>query len=465
MSTVTTSTVSRKRRHSEAELIVRLSTPLPSDVDDASVAGPSTGPRIIVNGVLTSGAIRKYKCLYEGCKKAYTKPSRLAEHERSHTGERPFVCSVCNKSYSRETHLQAHTRSHLPESERPFVCLKGGCEKRFWTSQHLRAHEEWHRGEKPFQCTHEGCQEAFTKHHQLRAHVCSAHSPPGTKPYICTREGCDKSFATNQKLRTHLKVHDDKRYTCVHPSCQPSVFYPTWTALQAHIRTAHPPTCPYSQCGGRTFTQQKGLRAHMKLHASEEEFKLKMPVGEGDEGREIKRRRGGEWGREWVCGVDGCGRDFKSKKALGVHVNVTHFGKRDHICPTEGCGARFGYKHLLQRHTARRHQRGESSDAPSNDEEPQPSESEEETMPDGGIDFLTGKAYADGAKEVSTRKLRCPFPDAPFLQTGTGQRCEYAFSRAYDLRRHLRAIHAVEAVKEDVDVWVAAERKSGRGGL
>jgi general transcription factor IIIA len=30
---------------------------------------------------------RPYACTYSGCNKAYSKPSRLKEHERSHTGE------------------------------------------------------------------------------------------------------------------------------------------------------------------------------------------------------------------------------------------------------------------------------------------------------------------------------------------------------------------------------------------
>ena len=30
---------------------------------------------------------KKYKCVYPGCDKSYTKPSRLAEHERAHSGE------------------------------------------------------------------------------------------------------------------------------------------------------------------------------------------------------------------------------------------------------------------------------------------------------------------------------------------------------------------------------------------
>jgi len=122
---------------------------------------------IIVNGTLVPPIKKRYKCTHNGCDKAYSKPSRLEEHERSHTGQvivflskvnftlnqslqRPFVCIKCNKSYLRETHLHAHARSHLPESERPLVCLEDSCGKRFWTSQHLRVHVNWHKGAKPF---------------------------------------------------------------------------------------------------------------------------------------------------------------------------------------------------------------------------------------------------------------------------------------------------------------------------
>ena len=141
--------------------------------------------------------------------------------------KRPFVCTTCNKSYLRETHLQAHARSHLPNSDRPFVCGKSDCNKRFWTAQHLKAHlEVIHHGEKPFkvgplhflprysypcgltQCSHERCTAAFPKHHQLRAHIASEHAPSGTKPYQCDHGDCTKSFSTNQKLHAHLKVHE-----------------------------------------------------------------------------------------------------------------------------------------------------------------------------------------------------------------------------------------------------------------
>ena len=45
---------------------------------------------IIVNGSLVPNTKKCYRCSYKSCEKAYTKPSRLEEHERSHTGHVSF---------------------------------------------------------------------------------------------------------------------------------------------------------------------------------------------------------------------------------------------------------------------------------------------------------------------------------------------------------------------------------------
>jgi general transcription factor IIIA len=36
--------------------------------------------------------------------------------------------------------------------------------------------------------------------------------------------------------------------------------------------------------------------------------------------------------------------------------------------------------------------------------------------------------------------------------------CDYVFGRAYDLRRHLRAVHSIDLDKEVVDDWARKER-------
>ena len=161
----------RKQVRDSAPLILHLASspePIHTQSDSDFELETEKGlPPIIVNGELVLNTKRKYKCTYEGCTKAYTKPSRLEEHERSHTGDvspslsiiptnhpphqqRPFTCPTCPKSYLRETHLQAHARSHLPESARPLECPEPDCTKRFWTTQHLRVHESMHKGAKPY---------------------------------------------------------------------------------------------------------------------------------------------------------------------------------------------------------------------------------------------------------------------------------------------------------------------------
>lgn len=59
-----------------------------------SIAGPSKASALSVGeepSVKARNSQKVYKCTYEGCQKAYTKPSKLEEHQRSHRGE---VCSL-----------------------------------------------------------------------------------------------------------------------------------------------------------------------------------------------------------------------------------------------------------------------------------------------------------------------------------------------------------------------------------
>ena len=157
----------------------------------------------------------------------------------------------------------------------------------------------------------------FYEHRHLRTHISTVRSSAGTKLRRCEHPGCRKRLATNQKLRDRHKTRDEKRYTYSHPSCLwPSTpqFFSTWTKLQAHMRTAHPPTCPYPECNGKSFSQQKGLKEHLKIHEGRA-VDGRSDLGEdrvNDDEPMVKRRRGGEHGRDWVCDFEGCTKDFKS---------------------------------------------------------------------------------------------------------------------------------------------------------
>ncbi|CAK9781448.1 hypothetical protein CC85DRAFT_255565 [Cutaneotrichosporon oleaginosum] len=446
---------------------------------------------------------RRFACTFAGCDKAFFKPARLAEHMRTHTGERPYVCE-CGQSYRRATHLTAHQRTHKSEADKTFVCAREGCGKRFWTATHLARHQTAHDTAEVHACTQ--CEESFPKSHLLREHAAAAHMPAGSKPWPCTHEGCGRSFDTKQKLRAHEKTHDPTRYTCSHPIHglnMPS--FPVWSALQTHIREAHPPTCPHAECEGRPFKNAGLLRQHLRVHAEREadlaagrdrEESADLPPVLAEASTRRKKRKlsaisereiaalkadgtllptapsggstpatpgtpkklprilAGEAGKDWTCGAPGCGARFKSRFARDEHAQAAHSSGR-HKCDV--CGRSFRRPVSLKRHQA-----GEwcGKDEPSGGSTPKRTRSANLDAISAG-DLLTGSATLPGG--VLHRRWACPYvyqlpegeeegggeagaSEEEDTKDGTddGKRytyCSERFHRVYDVRRHLAAAH------------------------
>ena len=166
---------------------------------------------------------KKHTCTI--CQKSFNRKHHLTEHNRIHTGAKPYACSECGKGFIAKNNMKRHLRLHsglkphlcdfcgkgfagkanlerhlrIHTQEKPYVC--DICARCFRHKHFLTGHMHVHTGEKPYEC--KVCKKTYRQPHHLKSHMLT-HT--GEKPYICSM--CEKAYKHRVDLRYHsLRVH------------------------------------------------------------------------------------------------------------------------------------------------------------------------------------------------------------------------------------------------------------------
>ncbi|XP_072517971.1 zinc finger protein Gfi-1b [Salminus brasiliensis] len=136
-----------------------------------------------------------YHCLT--CDKVFSTPHGLEVHvRRSHSGTRPFGCSICRKTFGHAVSLEQHMNVH--SQERSFECKM--CGKTFKRSSTLSTHLLIHSDTRPYPCQY--CGKRFHQKSDMKKHT---YIHTGEKPHKC--QVCGKAFSQSSNLITHSRKH------------------------------------------------------------------------------------------------------------------------------------------------------------------------------------------------------------------------------------------------------------------
>ena len=243
----------------------------------------------------------------------------LEVHNMSHTGEKPFICTVCNYATSTIDKLRIHERRHMGEGPegKPYSC--SFCNKRFRASGTLAHHLLIHNDTKMESCSE--CDKKFRHKTTLRIHM---RTHTGEKPYSCKVEGCSVKCATQSAVTAHAKHkhNNERKFSC--GECD--LTCKTKSTLRQHQQRVHDPNriqkFKCTQCL-KLFYTEWDLKVHTRKHTGEKLF---------------------------PC--ENCEQRYGSAQALQYHVNSVHkLTERSHVCGR--CGRAFRHYGSLRVHTQR----------------------------------------------------------------------------------------------------------------
>lgn len=266
-------------------------------------------------------------------------PSAMEIHMRSHTGERPFVCTSCGAKYSSKGSLKRHIETSHSTRERKFTCET--CGSSFFRKNDIISHLRVHTDERPYVCPF--CSKRFrqiaTRNRHQKIHT-------GEKPFSC--HICNKKFAYRSLLKKHQSVHSDERkYSC--HLCNKC--FKSRTALNVHIGLHSNERQNVCNFCGMAFSVKGNLRTHIRRIHSEKSGQCTICLKTFSDLEVHMRKHTGE--KPYVCGT--CNATFAVKGSLTHHIIFKHENAGKFKCSIGECTKTFPTATMLEFHLLKQH--------------------------------------------------------------------------------------------------------------
>ncbi|XP_077493219.1 histone-lysine N-methyltransferase PRDM9-like [Amblyomma americanum] len=147
----------------------------------------------------------------EICADLFSEEDLLEEHRRNMHPPKPekrHSCRFCPYSTNNKTCHNRHERTHT--GERPFVCEV--CGKGFKVRCNLNNHLSVHSGDRLHEC--KDCGQCFSHAPNMVRHRRLRHTTGGrAKPFVCRT--CGKGFSFRSNLKRHISGHSgEKPHAC-----------------------------------------------------------------------------------------------------------------------------------------------------------------------------------------------------------------------------------------------------------
>ncbi len=215
------------------------------------------------------------------CGKICNTRSQWVQHQRRHTGEKPFVCQYCDIRFTHSASVKRHAMTHHRMQVGPEVAdkyLQNWAKKDSEPTQHIchlcgkvlssssgfRYHMTSHTDVK-FKCSF--CGKEFKDKESCNLHE-KVHR--GEDNHQCTY--CGRKFPSKKRLMSHERIHTgEKPYRCQY--CGRA--FAQQAALIVHERshTGHRPfKCSFCE---KRFLQSQDLKRHERLHRGEKPYKCR----------------------------------------------------------------------------------------------------------------------------------------------------------------------------------------------